>query len=267
MNNITVTPNAYLVKPVYKALQVLQCLGEAGRELSLTEICHAIHIPKTTAFRYLCTLRAARFVTQDPETDLYALGLKLFELGYTVGDHLRIREIAKPFVETLREQFNETVNLGVLDGHEIVYISVAESRHSLRMQAGLGKRDPIYSTALGKAILAFMPEAQWGHHLPSDWQLRTAHTRNSVLALKRDLQQTRQRGYSVDNEENELGARCVGAPILNHLGRVVAAISVSGPVSRMSEGMKESVAEAVVHTAAHISQRLGYSANQPTELP
>src|SRR5262245_32508465 len=117
-------PNTYQVKPVYKALQVLQCLGEAGRELTLTEICQTIHLPKTTAFRYLSTLREAGFVTQDPATDLYGLGLKLFELGYIVGENLRIREIAKPFIETLREQFNETVNLGVLDGHEIVYISV-----------------------------------------------------------------------------------------------------------------------------------------------
>jgi IclR family KDG regulon transcriptional repressor len=260
-------PNGYMVKPVLKALQVLQCIGEAGRELTLTEICQTLHIPKTTTFRYLCTLRETGFVTQDPETDQYGLGLKLFELGHAVGENLRIREVAKSTIEALRERFNETVNLGVLDGHEIVYISVAESRHSLRMQAGLGKRDPIYSTALGKAILAFLPEAQWRHHIPDDWEPRTAHTRNSLLALKRDLLQTRDRGYSVDNEENELGARCVGAPIFNHIGRAIAAVSVSGPVSRMSEEMKPIVAAGVMQAAAEISQRLGHSVNDSNSLP
>jgi DNA-binding IclR family transcriptional regulator len=260
-------PSSYSVKPVQKALQVLQCIGEAGRDLTLTEICLAVHIPKTTTFRYLCTLCETGFVTRDPETDQYGLGLKLFELGHTVAENLRIREVAKPFVEALREKFNETVNLGVLDGHDIVYISVAESRHSLRMQAGLGKRDPIYSTALGKAILAFLPEAQWGRHIPSEWQLRTAHTRNSLLGLKKDLQQTRIRGFSVDNEENELGARCVGAPIFNHIGRAIAAISVSGPVSRLSEDIKPAVAAAVVQAAAEISQRLGHTSVQLSDAP
>jgi IclR family acetate operon transcriptional repressor len=148
-----------------------------------------------------------------------------------------------------------------------VYISVAESRHSLRMQAGLGKRDPIYSTALGKAILAFLPETQWRHHIPDEWEPRTAHTRNSLLALKRDLLQTRERGYSVDNEENELGARCVGAPIFNHIGRAIAAVSVSGPVSRMSEEMKPILAAGVMQAAAEISQRLGYAVIDSNSLP
>lgn len=250
--------NSYIVKPVYKALQVLECLGAAQRELSLTEICQRVRLPKTTVFRYLYTLSEAGFVTHDPQTDLYRIGLRVWELGQLNGGRLQLRESALPFMQELRVRFNETVNLGVLQDHEVVYIEMVESQHSLRMQAKLGSHDPVYSTALGKAMLAFMDSEQWPYHLPSQLVAYTSRTITSLDALQDELQKTRSRGYAVDNAENEEGASCVGAPIFDQRGRVTAAISISAPSSRLNDQLEQAVADAVRQTAAAISSRLGF---------
>lgn len=249
--------NDYIVKPVYKALQVLERLGRERRKMSLTEISHLVRLPKTTVFRYLYTLEACGFVSHDPVQDLYGVGLRVFELAHSVSEALQVREIALPFMRELRDQFDETVNLGILDGQEVAYIEMIESRRSLRMQARLGSRDPVYSTALGKVILAFIPEEQWLQHLPERLSPRTDQTHTSQESLWADLKETHRRGYSLDKEENEEGAHCIGAPIFNHLGQVTAAISVSAPISRL-KGKVERVAQATLHTATTISSHLGY---------
>ncbi len=257
-------PNDYIVKPVHKALQVLLFIGSARRPLTLTEISYQMHIPKTTVFRYLQTLCSHRFVTHDLETDCYQLGLRLWELGQAVGESLRIREIALPLMQELRDRFNETVNLGVIDGREVVYVEIAESNYSLRMRAEIGGRDPIYSTALGKAILAFLPDNQWPQHLPARLTARTTNTLTTLAALRHDLLLTRERGYSLDQGENEDGAYCVGAPIRDHRGRVIAAVSISAPASRLTAERKQEVAMAVMATAAAVSRRSGFDPERST---
>lgn len=250
--------NPYIVQPVYKALQVLRVLGDERRELALGEICYRVNLPKTTVFRYLQTLCACGFVTHDPDTDLYRVGLRVWELGQSVHAPLRIRELALPAMRELRDQFNETVNLGVLDGLDVVYLEIIESRRSLRMQAQLGGRDPIYSTALGKAVLAFMPEGQWAAHIPPALEPRTTRTVTALAGLRQALAQARERGYALDDEENEEGARCIAAPIFNHQGQVAAAVSLSAPASRLTDRLLPKVVAAVSRTAADISQRLGH---------
>jgi len=250
--------NSYIVQPVYKALQVLRCLGEERRELALSEICYRVDLPKTTVFRYLQTLCACGFLMHDPNTDLYRIGLRVWELGQSVHEPLRIREIALPAMRDLRDRFNETVNLGVLDGLDVVYLEIIESRRSLRMQAQLGGRDPVYSTALGKAVLAFKNEDQWPLHLPRELAPRTERTVTALDKLRQSLVRVRDCGYAFDDEENEEGARCIAAPIVNHSGQVLAAISLSAPASRMSDRLVSKVAAATKETAAIISQRLGH---------
>lgn len=250
--------NDYIVKPVYKALQVLQCLGEERREMALSEVCYKVGMPKTTTFRYLQTLCACGFVTHDPDTDLYRVGLRLWSLGQMAGEALQLRELALPSMRELRDRFNETVNLAVLDGREIVYLDMVESRRSLRMQAQLGGRDPVHSTALGKAMLAFLPEERWGEHLPARLSPRTEASHHSLAALRDDLRRTRERGYGLDDGENEEGVRCIGAPILDRDGHVVAAVSLSAPAARMGDRVLPEAAASVVATAAAISRRLGH---------
>ncbi len=235
-----------------------QCLGEERRELALSEICYRVDLPKTTVFRYLQTLCACGFLMHDPNTDLYRIGLRVWELGQSVHEPLRIREIALPAMRDLRDRFNETVNLGVLDGLDVVYLEIIESRRSLRMQAQLGGRDPVYSTALGKAVLAFKNEDQWPLHLPRELAPRTERTVTALDKLRQSLVRVRDCGYAFDDEENEDGARCIAAPIVNHSGQVLAAISLSAPASRMSDRLVSKVAAATKETAAIISQRLGH---------
>jgi IclR family KDG regulon transcriptional repressor len=250
--------NSYIVQPVYKALQVLRVLGDERRELALSEICYRVDMPKTTVFRYLQTLCACGFVTHDPDTDLYRIGLRVWELGQTVHEPLRVRDLALPAMRELRDQFNETVNLGVLDGLDVVYIEIIESRRSLRMQAQLGGRDPVYSTALGKAVLAFMPEPQWAAHIPPSLAPRTERTVTSLSRLQQALALTREHGFALDDEENEEGARCIAAPIFNHQSVPLAAVSLSAPANRLTNRLLPKVAAAVTHTAAAISQRFGH---------
>jgi IclR family KDG regulon transcriptional repressor len=246
----------YLVKPVYKALQVLIALGAEQRPLTLTEICHRVRLPKTTVYRYLQTLAQCGFVTHDRSADMYHLGARLFELGQLAGKQLRIRDVALPVMATLRDRFNETVNLGILDGHDVVYVEMVESHHSLRMQAQLGSRDPAYSTALGKAMLAFLDDPT--RHLPARLTPRTVYTLHTRASVLQSLATIRKQGYALDDQENEDGARCVGAPIFEYPGRVTAAISVSAPASRLGREQVAEVAAAVREAAAIISRQLGH---------
>lgn len=251
---------SYMVQPVEKALRVLLFLGASERSLTLTEISYKMNIPKTTVFRYLQTLEAFNLVSHDEETEGYRLGLRVWELGQKVGTHMSVREAALPLMQQLRERFNETINLGVLTGQEIVYLEIVESSRALRMRAQIGGRDPVYSTSLGKAILAFLPDEVWSRHLPTRLPAQTSNTLTSLAILRKDLMLARERGYAIDKGENEDGSYCVGAPIFDHQGKVVAALSLSAPASRISDAaMLAEVSPALVGTTKAISRRLGYA--------
>jgi IclR family acetate operon transcriptional repressor len=255
--------DSYIVKPVAKALHTLVVLGEAERDLSLAEVCARVEIPKTTVFRYLQTLVEYGFVNYNPSTDKYSLGLKLWSLGQVASSRTRLHELARDHMQRLREEFDETVNLGVIEGREIVYLGMAESRRALRMHAQLGGRDPVYSTSLGRAILAFLPETDWHHHLPSRLTPMTQKTVTTLATLRAILFETKQRGYAIDDGENEENARCIGAPILNDHRVPIAAISISAPASRLNEENIPQVARAVMDTAHRISLLIGYPPHPP----
>lgn len=249
----------YIVKPVYKALHVLRCVGERGGELTLTEVSRLTGLNKTTVYRYLHTLAECGFIFHDRRADTYRLGLRVWELGRLAGGDLRVREIALPMMQELRDSFNETVNLGILDGKEVVYVEMVESGHALSMRARVGSRDPAYSTSIGKAILSFLPEQEWRSHLPSRLVPRTALTHTSLRTLETDLLSVRTRGYALDKGENEKDAHCIGAPIFDQSGAVAAAISVSAPASRLPEALQHEVSSAVIAAAQVLSERLGYT--------
>jgi IclR family acetate operon transcriptional repressor len=252
----------YIVKPVAKALQTLIVLGEAGEDLSLAELCTRLDLPKTTVFRYLNTLEAFRFVEHDSEKDRYRLGWQLWHLGSTNWAISRVQEVAIGPMQDLRDMFDETVNLGVLDGPDVVYLEMAESRRALRMQARLGGHDPASTTALGRAMLAALPASLLDAHLPETLPVRTGKSLPALAALMPELAATRARGYSLDDEENEDGARCVGAVIVDWQDRPVAAISLSAPVSRLPAHRIEMVAVEVQRTAARISLLLKHARNE-----
>lgn len=252
-------PSTYVIKPVFKALRVLKCLGDAGRELPLVEICRLVGLPKPTVYKYLQTLREAGFVLYDAECECYWLGPNAWSLGRTVDPSLRVREVARPIMQQLRDRFGETINLGVLHGEEVVYLEMAVSRQALRLQATIGAHDPAYSTSLGRAMIAFLPRERWPKHIPKRLQPRAPRTITSFEVLHAELIATRKRGYAIEREENEPGALCIGAPVFDQDGEVVAAISLSAPAARISPAHEGEVAEAVMRAARDISSRLGYT--------
>jgi DNA-binding IclR family transcriptional regulator len=253
-----VPDSEYIVKPVYRALTLLQAVGEAGRDLTLGEVSTLTGIPKTTAFKYLRTLCSRGFLEHDRDRDRYRPGLTLWRLGQLSDEREAIRQVATPFVRKLRDRFEETVNLGILDGREIIYLDVAESRRSLRMQAAIGQRDTTYSTGLGKAILAFLGDDQWRQHLPEQLIARTANTVTSVEDLEAELGKVRGHGYAVDRCENEEGLICIAAPILARDARVAAALSVSMPMSRCTNSLQHQVVDALAEATGSASQKLGF---------
>lgn len=257
----------YIVKPVYKALQVLRCIGESERDLSLADVCQFVGLPKSTAFKYLRTLRESGFVAHDPETDTYRIGLLFWNLGKLSSTQSRVRELALPEMRKLARSFDETVNLGLPDGQAVVYVEMIESSRALRMQARLGARDPMYSTALGKAMLASLPETEWRGWLPKRLRPRTDRTITSLTALRRELAEVRERGYAIERGENEPGVSCIAAPIRGRHGEVLAAISVSAPDTRLDDALIARIAAAVVDAAGACSRSLGYSPGTPDSEP
>ena len=226
--------SAYVIKPVLKAMRVLKCLGDAGRELPLAEVCRIVALPKPTVYKYLQTLIAAGFVLYDLECACYWLGPNSWSLGRTVDPSLRVREVAWPIMQQLRDRFGETINLGVLHGDEVVYLEMALSRQTLRMQATIGAHDPAYTTSLGRAMIAYLSQDLWKKHIPRVMRKRTSRTIVSPDNLQAELIATRKRGYALEREENEEDALCIGAPIFDSDGNVIAAVSLSAPAARIS---------------------------------
>jgi DNA-binding IclR family transcriptional regulator len=214
---------------------------------------------KTTAHRIAHVLESHGLLRRGLDSNRYRLGLHLYDLGCQALDHVNIRDEARPFMTRIALEVGETVHLAVLDRAEVLYIERVEAQRSLTMGSKLGGRNPVYCTALGKAILAYSPAIEVEQILAAcRMEARTRNTFTSALALKRELERIRDRGYAIDDEEIEDGIRCVSAPILNPTNRAVAAISVSGPSSRITPNRFELIGKTVLKAAREVSAYIGH---------
>jgi DNA-binding IclR family transcriptional regulator len=254
------TPNSpYRLQVVDRALALLDALGAQQEDSSLAELSIALKLHKSTVHRLIRVLERHRLIDKNPATGRYHLGLKLFELGSKAIAALDFREHARPYLARVLRETEETVNLCILDAGQVLYIEKMESQRNLRMSSSVGHRFPAYCTALGKAILAELPDSEVDAILKqSGMKKKTPNTITSPAALKLELQAIRARGYAIDDEENEEGARCVGAAIRDHQGRVVGALSVSGPAFRVNRNKVPEIAGSVMAAAAELSADLGY---------
>jgi DNA-binding IclR family transcriptional regulator len=245
----------YIVLPVMKALQVLDYVARQGHDVTLTETVQELKLPKTTVFRYLQTLLAAQFLEHDLKRDRYGVGSKFRSLARVDQELQGLRDIAQPEMRTLMETFHETVNLAVLSENEVVYIDMLEPGRPLRANARIGHRHPAHSTSLGKAMMAFLPDAD-ALALRSELPQRTINTLTDADKLRRQVDDVRRRGYAIEVGENEDGLMCIGVPILDRTGYPVAAMSLSAPERRMKPELTIVAADALKGAAKRISTHL-----------
>ncbi len=248
-----------IVQSVNRALTILEVLSDYSEGLGLTEISEKIGLHKSTVYRLLSTLIYKEYVTQDPKTNKYRITLKLFELGNKRVEDMDLLTASRIYSEELMKSVNEVVHLVVREGNDIVYLDKVEADNTIQMASKVGKRSPLYCTSVGKAILAHLPEDE----VEEIWKTSrieklTEFTITDFDRLKKELDIVRQKGYAIDNEENEMGVRCIGAPIFNRRGEVEGAISISGPTTRVTEDKVEEFAREVVKYSKLISRELGY---------
>ena len=254
-----VSTDRYIVDAAAKALELLSTFSFREPRLSLADLAKRTGIPRATAFRLLSTLEQSGFLAK--EHGAYQLGIKCFVLGNIVAGGLDLRETAHPHLVALRDATRETTQIAILDHWQVVYLERMLSPLPVGfMRTRAGAILPAYCTGLGKTLLAFMPEddvAAWAS--TQRFPAITPRTITTSKRLLKELRTIRERGYGLDEEEREKGVCCVAAPIRNHNGEVVAAISVAGPVQRMPKELAgSSVATAAMNAAAAISIDLGF---------
>jgi DNA-binding IclR family transcriptional regulator len=246
----------YIVGPVAKALQVLVAICSEREAVGLNDLVAITGLPKTTVFRYVSTLRSEGLIETTGNGERYRASLGLWLLGQTAGVYENLRSTCLPVMLSLQRQFNETVNLGALRGRQVVYLEIVESERSLRMQAQVGAQDPLHSTALGKALLAHMPESKWSAYLGNRMQRFTENTITDRGQLMKQLREIKESGIAFDRGENEEGALCLAVPLFAEAKVPIAALSISAPASRLQGTIADSVAAALKASATAIGERL-----------
>lgn len=249
------------VQSVERAFALLELLGNADYHLGISDISEKSGLPLATAHRLLTTLMNLGYVEQNPETNKYTLGVRVLQLRGAAIGHLTLGVHAMPIMKALMNRVNETVHLALLDEGEVVYIERVEGLHTQGMYTRIGKRTSAHCTALGKVMLAFMPQHLWYDDVIKRRGLKSFSptTITTEEALMKELDNIRARGYAIDNGETGEVVRCVAAPIYDYTDAVVAALSISGPQSQVTVSRVPELSEAVRWASQVISQKLGHS--------
>ena len=246
------------IASVQRALDILNLFNNEHVELGNGEIARLLDLPTGTAAGLIFTLRINNYLDQNPANRKYRLGLKLAERAAVLLDQLDLRKVAAPFLEELRDWCGESVNLAVRDGNEVVYIERMFGGHSLGIRSELGRRGSLHSTSLGKAMFAFLPDTERQILVDRyNFYPNTPFTITDKELFKQELSLTYERGFAVDEQENELWGRCVGAPIFDRYGYPIAAISISVPIQRFPEEEIEKYGRKLIETSEAISQKMG----------
>ncbi len=246
------------IKSIDKALGLLEFLSVNEQETGITEISKNLHLGLSTVHRILFTLKSRGYVIQNLNTKKYRLGIKLFELGCAVQSTKRLVEITKPYLKRLSQSTNETANLAILEGKEVIYLDTIESPEILRTEIMAGTRTPAHCTALGKVLLASISDGEFESLYKSDEPLSslTSKSISSLEELKKNLKKVKEQGYAVDREEYKNGINCIGVPIFGRNGEAIAAISITGPASRFTLNEMEKVKSKLIAISKDISNQL-----------
>jgi DNA-binding IclR family transcriptional regulator len=252
-------PNVYRVQVLDRAFHILDVLADESAGIGLTGIAERLKLHKSTVHRLITVLESSRFVEKNTVTAKYHLGSRLMELGLSAVSRLDVYEVAGPHLRELVKETGETAHLAVLREGQVVSLINVESSQTLRTPTTVGTRNPAHCTSTGKAMLAFTVQEQLDDFLQQEtFPSYTRKTITSHARFKTELAEIRAKGYSMDDEEREPGLRCIGAPVWDSSGEVVAAISIAGPVFRITRGRVPSLSRTIMKTAASISTSLGY---------
>ena len=243
---------------VMKVFSILEILSEQ-KDIGITELSQKLMMSKSTTYRFLQTMKTLGYVYQEDDSDKYGLSLKLFELSARSLEYVDLISFADKEMRKISNQTSEALHLGILDNHEIVYLHKIDSQYNLRMQSRIGRRNPLYSTAIGKILLSGFSDDEVKQILsPVSFVKSTENTIENIEDLINQLQMVRQNHYAQDNEEQEAGIICIAAPVYNRLGRIIAGLSISLPTIRFKEKDRPYLVNLLQQAGKHISERLGF---------
>lgn len=250
------------VQSVERCLDILESLAVAENGIGILDLSNRVSLHPSTVHRLLSTLLARGYVRQDSRNSRYSLGARTLALAQSFHEQHNIRTDAHPFLQRLMQESGETANLIVLDCDEAVYIDQVASARLVRMFASIGRHVPLHSTGCGKVLLAYLESPERSRILRERGLSRsTRYTITSATELERELADIRRRGYAVDDRENDEDVRCIAGPVRDHTGKVIAAVSVSGPVSRITKERVPELSRLVVDVSSQISAALGLAEN------
>jgi IclR family KDG regulon transcriptional repressor len=249
--------NEKLNSSIDKTLSILEAISQNAKGMSLADVVKAVGIPKTTAHRILEILAAREYVAWSPENEKYSIGIKALEIGISGLIGQDIVDVSIPYLQELSATVGETSFLAVYNAGDVVYLYKAEGTSSIQTTARLGSRRPAYSTALGKVILANLSIEETDRVFEKKLTKFTEKTVTERIKLYEEFARIRSDGYGVDDEGVEYGLYCLAVPVYNFTGAVIASISVSGPIERITEN-RDRIVDELKSVGAVISKRLGY---------
>lgn len=251
----------YSSSSLMRGLEILRLFRPEQPTLSLVEIANQLGVSRTTPFRLLFTLQHMGYIRQNESTKRYELTPKVLELGFSYLNTLQITEVARPYLERLRNETGGSAHIGILDETSVVYVACETARGITRFAVAVGSRLPAHATAIGKTLLAFQPKEQWQELLLiSDLHSYTKDTKTMIASLLKELEAVRAQGYSISSGEFEAGVRSVAAPIFHESGELVAAISVAAPESILPlDYVTSFVLPAILEAADELSAFYGYT--------
>jgi DNA-binding IclR family transcriptional regulator len=251
---------------VERAMPILTCFTTEKPHWTLAELATKLDMTPSTVYRYVAALQQARLIERDERRGGYSLGLGVVEMAYVVLNQMEVRKQALDEMDNLRDEFDLLVSLAVLVDGDVLHIAHSVPKDWPRWHTTVGRRAVAHCTALGKVLFAYLPWAQVQDIITQyGWRPYTSHSIQDFQRLESDLIEIRQRGYAFDEEERSLGTHCIGAPIRDGSGAVIAAISVSGKSAKLAQEQRARVLPYLIEAANRISFRLGYH-NSPAYL-
>ena len=247
------------VQTLDRALDIIELLSTEHESLGVTEIGQRLGLHKSTVHRLLSALAERGYIDKDEKYGAYKLGLKFIEISSLFLNTLELKTEAQPYLRRLAETVGQPVHLAILSGGEAIYIDKVEAVNSIRMYSQIGRRVPVYCSAIGKVLLSGLEPGRLDAVLNGmeicSYTDNTVKTKDELL---KHINRTRELGWAIDDEEHEHGVRCIAAPVFDYTGRVIAAVSVSGDKRVINRDRDEEINRYVTDTAWNVSKRMGY---------